>query len=477
MLPPTDHNATGSDVIADWEDGARSDGFKSLNGYTILDLTQYLSGPLCSMTLATLGADVIKVEPPAGDGNRGLPPFVGSQDVSDIRLHPEDESLVFIKRNQGKRSIVLDLKTEAGQGVLHELMRKSDVLLHNFRPGVAKRLGIDKSTAQKVNPALICCEIAGQFGQIGDPIGRPDYPAGGVIDLVGQALSGLLGTSGSAGEPTRSRAPIADQVAGLYATVAVLAAIVGRDNSRGSGKTQAIRVPMVESLAALLWDESLDSYLRAGYSGRAGNASGRLSPYNTYLTRDQKLVAIAAASPGEWTRLVTATNLKELEAPTWLEASNRSRDRETIDQVLCSWVATLDCDDVIHTLRLHGVTVGAVLEAEDMIKDGPYRESVLYEVDGTSEAEPALAPRFPLEINGIRLKGKSGNSPKLGADGRDILRRVCGFREHEISQLMRRGAFASMAYGKDDIEQRKGELHSPVTAQTITVSGQQGGDK
>ena len=146
-----------------------------LAGYTILDLSQYLSGPLCSTTLAALGADVIKVEPPHGDGNRQLPPFMENGDADEPQ---HNRSLVFLKRNQGKKSIVLDLKTDGGQKVLHRLIAKSDILLHNFRDGVAERVGAGYEDAIAINENLIYCSITGQLGSIGEvPSDDPPQPA------------------------------------------------------------------------------------------------------------------------------------------------------------------------------------------------------------------------------------------------------------------------------------------------------------
>lgn len=408
-----------------------------LAGYTILDLSQYLSGPLCSTTLAALGADVIKVEPPQGDGNRQLPPFLEHGDADEPK---HNRSLVFLKRNQGKKSIVLDLKSSGGQKVLHRLIAEADVLLHNFREGVAERVGADYESAIATNKDLIYCSITGQLGKIGEvPSDTPPQPAG-VIDVVGQALSGFLGSTGpQGGDPVRSRAPIADQTAGLYATISILAAVIDRDvNNRGRG-SRRVRVPMVESLAALLWDESLDAFQQQGMENRMGNISGRLCPYNTYRTRDGSFVTIAAASRGEWQRLVEAVQLPELERPEWLEASERSASRDTIDGILADWAAQHDRDDLIRALRAHGVTVGAVLEIDDMLSHDAYRESVLYTIEDDNFGV-LHAPRFPIEIDGQRPAGRTGAVPKLGEDSIEVLRETAGLTTEEIDELLASGA-------------------------------------
>lgn len=418
-----------------------------LAGYTVLDLTQFLSGPLCTSTLAAFGADVIKVESPAGDGNRQLPPFVSGGDdggaggggggAAGAAQH--DRSLVHLKRNQGKKSIVLDLKTDEGRRVLGTLMGASDVVVHNFRAGVDERVGADYETARAANPNIIHCAITGQFGSIGDVEGAEPQPPGGVIDLVGQALSGLLGASGAqGGEPTRSRAPIADQSAGLYAALAILAALLERDVRRGGEGSRSIRVPMVETLGSLLWDESLDSFQAQGMENRMGNLSGRLCPYNTYRTADDRFVAIAAASTGEWKRLVGALDLPELRAPEWEHAANRSADRPTIDALIGSWTRTRERDELITLLRSHGVTVGAVLEVDDMLRDGEYKDGVLYTIPDAEHGE-LHAPRFPVEVDGQRIPAATGAVPGLGEHGREVLRGMAGLDDAEIEELVGRG--------------------------------------
>lgn len=408
-----------------------------LAGYTVLDLSQYLSGPLCSTTLAAFGADVIKVEPPHGDGNRQLPPFLENGNGQEPK---HDRSLVFLKRNQGKKSIVLDLKSEEGQRVLHRLISRADVLLHNFREGVAERIGADYDSAVATNRNLIYCSITGQLGKIGEVASEDEPQPAGVIDVVGQALSGFLGSTGPlGGDPVRSRAPIADQTAGLYATISILAAVIERDvTNRGRG-SRRLRVPMVESLAALLWDESLDAFQQQGMENRTGNISGRLCPYNTYRTRDGSFVTIAAASRGEWQRLNRAVQLPELDRPEWQDAANRAADRDLIDALLARWAAQFDREDLVRALRAHGVTVGAVLEIDDMLSDGAYRESVLYSIEDDNFG--ALhAPRFPVEVDGFRPEGKIGDVPRLGGDSVRVLKETAQLSDPEVEDLLASGA-------------------------------------
>lgn len=410
---------------------------KMLEGYTILDLSQYLSGPLCASTLATFGAEVIKVEPPAGDGNRQLPPFIENGDAEEPR---HNRSLVFYKRNQGKKSIVLDLKTDGGKQILKTLMGNADVLLHNFREGVAERVGADFETASAANPNIIYCAVTGQYGGIGDVPDTVTHPPGGVIDLIGQALSGLLGATGpNGGQPVRSRTPIADQAAGLYATVAVLAAIIERDVRPQAQKPRRIRVPMVETLASLLWDESLDVSQAQGFEKRTGNLSGRLCPYNTYETRDDKFVTIAAASSGEWRRLNEAIEVDELNRSEWTDASQRTIDREQIDAIISGWTKSLDRDTVITQLRSYGVTVGAVIEVDDMLASDAYRSAVLYEIPDRSFGT-LYAPRFPIEIDGNRIQGPTGPVPGLGEHSREVLEESAGLSAAEIDTYIAAGA-------------------------------------
>ena len=256
----------------------------------VVDLTQHLSGPYCTWTLANLGADVIKVEAAdGGDGSRQTPPFV------------EGRSLYFDSLNRGKRSIAVDLKTEAGQRILHELVARADVLVENFRPGVRNRLGRSDAELLAVNPSLIVCSISG-FGQSGRNAARPSY------DIVAQAMSGMMSINGEENRPAvRVGFSIGDIAAGLFAAIGILGRLYDRDVEDKRGAT--LDISMVACQVALL-ENAYARHLNAGDIPRPmGSRHPSMAPFEVFQAADGPLV-IALGTNADWPRLCAA-----IEAP------------------------------------------------------------------------------------------------------------------------------------------------------------------
>ena len=404
-----------------------------LEGITVLDFTQYLSGPLTSMVLGFLGADVIKVEPLTGDGSREQPPFVGPDGEGDLygsRLAENHMGLAFLKRNVGKRSIAIDLKSDAGRLIIQRLVKRSDVVLHNFRPGVVERLGIDEASIRAINPEAIYLEISG--------LGSYDHSwRGGVVDVVGQAMSGAMGITGMPdGPPVRSAVPIADQVAGLFGAIGVLAALLGK-NLQGT-PSGAVRVSMLQALGFLVWDEHLDTYAEAGLPARNGNRTHRNAPFDAYRCSDDRYVAIAAIGRGEWLRLRNATGILQFQDPELESLSGRLSARLLIDALLSEWTARRTRDEVVDILEGHGCTVAPVYEPIDLLRDDRYRRAVLIDVLHPDGPVHAVRGRMPLNWS-AQPSEEARSAPRLGADTRDVLAVVAGFTAEEIVALEREG--------------------------------------
>ncbi len=275
-----------------------------LAGLTVVDLTRVLSGPYCSMTLADLGARVIKVEHPVrGDDTRAWgPPFLGS------------ESAYFLSVNRNKESVTLDFKTTEGREILDRLVARADVLVENFRPGTLANVGLDATTLRARYPRLIYCAISG-FGQTGPRRDEPGY------DAVMQAEGGLMSVTGDAGGPPyRLGVAIADIVSGMWAAQGVLAALVARDRT---GQGQVVDVGMLDATAALLTYQAAIYFATGQPPGRLGNRHPTIVPYESLPTADGDVV-VAVGNDAIWRRFCEVIDAPDLLADERF-ATNRDR--------------------------------------------------------------------------------------------------------------------------------------------------------
>ncbi|MGH7213023.1 MAG: CaiB/BaiF CoA transferase family protein, partial [Acetobacteraceae bacterium] len=262
----------------------------ALAGVRVLDFSRMLSGPFCTALLADLGADVIKIESPGGgDDARHFAPKSGG------------ESCLFMMVNRNKRSVALDLKSEAGRQVAHRLAERSDIVVENFRPGVARRLGVDYASLAAINRRLVYASISG-FGQEGPLAHRPAY------DIIAQAMGGIMSVNGSKdGPPTRVGESLGDLAAGLYAAWAILAGLRARERD---GHGQHLDIAMLDSIFSLLVS-ALSQYLFTGeIPGRIGNANPISAPLDSFHAADGELI-IAVANDVMFRRLCQAMDAPE----------------------------------------------------------------------------------------------------------------------------------------------------------------------
>ena len=287
-----------------------------LAGIRVADCSTVLAGPYCTMLLADLGADVIKVEPPEGDTTRGWgPPWVGDE-ADGTRT-----AAYYLAINRNKRSIRLDLKQEAGREVLRRLLRTSDVLVENHKVGGLERLGFGDDVLAALNPELVHLAITG-FGPTGPDAAKPGY------DFVIQAVGGLMSITGApdeaGGGPTKVGVAISDVVTGLFGAVSVLAALLGRERSVAGG--QRIDVSLLASTLAILVNQAQNAFVTGRAPRRLGNAHPNIVPYETFETSDGE-VAIAAGSERQWVRLCDVLGLRELAADSRFATNGDRVDR------------------------------------------------------------------------------------------------------------------------------------------------------
>ncbi|HYN70071.1 MAG TPA: CoA transferase [Candidatus Eisenbacteria bacterium] len=275
-----------------------------LAGLRVADCSTVLAGPYCTMVLGDLGASVIKVEPPDGDASRGWgPPWVGGSGRTRTAAY-------YLAINRNKRSLRLDLSGEDGRAVLRELLRRSDVVVENYRVGGFERLGFSDETLRDLNPALVHLAISG-FGIDGPDAAKPGY------DFVIQAASGLMSITGEpGGPPTKVGVAISDVVTGLFGAIAILAALMARGPATrpDGGRTalgQRIDLSLLESTLAILINQAQNAFVSGRAPGRLGNAHPNIVPYQTFRTADGE-IAVAVGSERQWQRFCQALALPNL---------------------------------------------------------------------------------------------------------------------------------------------------------------------
>jgi len=352
-----------------------------LSSMRVLDVCQVMAGPFCCMLLGDLGADVIKVEPPDGDQARRAMGF---------KLKGDD-SLGFLNMNRNKRSITLDLKSEAGRSAFLRLAETADVVVENYRPGAMKRLGVDYEAVRAVNPGVIYASISG-FGQTGPWADRPGF------DLIAQAASGIISVTGDAtGPPARAGVPVTDLGCSLFALYAILAAYIGR---QATGRGQYIDASLYEAgIAFSIWD--ISEYWGTGrVPHRLGTANRMAAPYEAVRAKDGYFV-IGANNDRLWLRLCEVIDRPELAAnPSYKTNADRLGNREALAADLEKTFLTQDRDHWVSLLLQAGVPAGPISDyaevfASDHARAREMKMTVAHPVEG---AVPNIG--FPVKLMG-----------------------------------------------------------------------------
>ena len=314
---------------------------EALSDITVLDCSQILAGPFCSMLLSDMGANVIKIEKPSGgdDTRRFGPPFI------------ENESAAFLAMNRNKRSIVIDFKHKNGVEIMKKLSKKSTIIIENYRTGVMEKLGLGYEDLKKINPKIIYCSISG-FGRTGP------YSKRGGFDLVAQGMSGLMSITGIPNSPPiKVGVPIADMNAGMFATYSILSAYI---HMLKSGEGQFLDVSLLESaLAYTVWESS--SYFATEEIPEALGSSHRLSaPYQALKTIDG-YINIGAPNQSNYERLCNAIDRKDLiENKDFIDNASRLINRETLEKELEKTLSKKKSNYWIEKLDDYGVPCGPI---------------------------------------------------------------------------------------------------------------------
>ena len=386
----------------------------ALLGIRVLDMSRVLAGPFTGMILADMGADVIKLEIPGrGDDSRQFPPFIG------------EDSMYYVNLNRGKKSITLNLKTQEGKKIFRELVKQSDVLLENFRPGTMERLGLGYEELKKINPRLIYSAISG-FGQTGPYRLRPGY------DIIGQAMGGLLSITGwPDGPPTRSGTAIGDILSSLFCAVGILAALRIREQT---GEGQLVDVSLVDSVFASLENIPQAYYVDGHVPERIGNRYEFVYPYGTFEVKDGWIV-MGIANDSLWTRFLDATGLDVGDDQRFKSNPLRVKNHAPLKEIIEEWSRKKTKAEVLELLTQAGIPCCPIYDIKEASEDAHIqgaREMVL-EID-----QPGLG-RVKVQGNPIKMsltKPKPrGPAPSLGGNTYEVLNALLGISEDRFREL------------------------------------------
>lgn len=357
-----------------------------LDGIRVLDLTQMVAGPLCTMLLGDLGADVIKVEPPGGDSSRG------------IGLNrPCGESDYFLSVNRNKRSVVIDLKEEAGVALVRALAAGCDIVAENFRPGTLDRLGLGYEVLRQSNPGLIYC-------------GMPGFPADGpysdrpALDPIIQAMSGVMQLTGTvASGPLKTGLLISDFVPPLFSTIGILAALYQR---KTSGLGQRVDVSMLDATVFSMLPREGYYFSTGKTPERLGNAHYQLVPWNSYETQDGRFLIVVAHTDKYWRALLDAIGQRSLaDDPRFRTNGERLNNRESLEHILRDTFAAAPLSTWSERLTRADALFAPVRDLDDVFSDPAVRDHMVATLDHpTAGSISVLNNPIQLSLNPTSLR-------------------------------------------------------------------------
>ena len=399
-----------------------------LHGITVFDLTRILAGPTCTQILGDLGADVIKVEQPGkGDDTRNFaPPFLKDEAGNETK-----ESAYFCSSNRNKRSITLDLAKTEGQELARRLIQRSDVLVENFKTGGLAKYGLSYQQLQPDSPALVYCSITG-FGQTGPYATRPGY------DVLIQAMGGFMSITGESDrEPQKGGVPVADLMAGMYAAVAVNAALRHRE---ATGEGQFIDIGMLDTQVAMLSIMGLNYLATGEVPKRLGNAHPNIVPYQAFATADGNMV-LAVANDAQFQRFCDFAGVPELaEDEDYRTNDGRVRNRDALIEKLLAIVAGKPSKHWLEGLESRNVSCGPINTIDQVFAD-PQVKSRGMEIEmphAATGGKPVKLIASPIRMSATEPDYRHP-PPVLGQHTEEILREFLGIDAEEVAALRQRG--------------------------------------
>jgi len=389
-----------------------------LDGIRVLDFTRVLAGPSAALALADMGAEVIKIEPPGtGDETRSFPPF------------RDGESHYFISINRGKKSIVIDLKSEAGVKLIKDLVTKCDVLVENYRPGVMERLGLGYETLSELNPGLIYCSISG-FGMTGPLRDRPSF------DIVLQALSGALSVNGEPdGLPLKLGIPLGDLVGGINGPIGILAALYERTRT---GRGRQIDISLLDGMIGMLGYLAQLAFFTGADPKPQGSQHANLVPYGAFPASDGSII-VACLTNSLWDRICQALEQPELiDDPRYNSIEKRRDARDEVNRLVADFTRRHTVDDLVERFTRYQVPHAPILGIQDALA-----QPQAIEREMVVETEHRKLGKIPIVNRSIKFPGARqpvpAAPPVLGQHTDDILTDVLELTPEQIHALRASG--------------------------------------
>ena len=403
---------------------------KALGHIRVLDLSRVLAGPWCSQNLADLGADVIKIERPgSGDDTRAWgPPYARDADGNNTT-----EAAYYLAANRGKRSVTVDIASPEGQALVRELAAHADVVLENFKVGHLKRYGLDYDTLKAIKPDLVYCSVTG-FGQDGPYAHRAGY------DFLIQGMGGFMSITGErddlpGGGPQKAGVAITDLMTGMYATVAVLAALTHRDRT---GEGQRIDMALLDVQVAMLANMASNFHASGKPPKRMGNAHANIVPYQTFACADGHLI-VATGNDSQYRKFVEAGARPDLASdPRFATNPLRVQQRDVLVPLLEQMVALRTRDEWIAMLEAVGVPCGPINDIGEVFANPQVQaRGIAMDMPHPSAGKVTLV-RSPLRLSATPA-ATDLPPPLLGQHTDEVLRDVLGRSDDDIAALRKRG--------------------------------------
>jgi predicted acyl-coA transferases/carnitine dehydratase len=390
-----------------------------LEGIVVLDLTRVLAGPYCGTLIADMGATVIKVENPiGGDDSRSMGPFINGN------------SVYYANFNRSKLGCTLNLKTSEGKEIFKELVKKADIIIENYRPGTMEKLGLGYDELKKVNPAIIYGAVSG-FGHTGPLSKRAGY------DIIGQAMGGLMSTTGWPGGPaTRSGTPLGDVLGGLNLAIGILAALVNREKT---GLGEKVDVALVDSVASAMENITMIYQATGRIPQRIGNRYESTYPYDSFPASDGDVI-IAAGNNKLFSILCEIMEQPELKNDSrFLDVKSRVANHDDLFEIVSTWTKKYSVEEIDKKLNDAGCPASIVNTIDRLVVDrqiaGAREMFPEIEQPGIGKLQITACPQKLTRTKSYPRKA----APLLGEDNIDIYGKLLGFDENKIKELKEKG--------------------------------------